>query len=78
MSEPLPPLAPVGSGPGCPKCGGIGGHQHVMTESHVMCGLWGEAAISEDSGLQVHRSLVQCVDCGARFGHASLVRKGLA
>lgn len=63
--------------PCCPKCGGTTGHEHVMTESHEMHGAWGEMASAGDSGINVRRSLVTCLDCGARFQHRALERKGL-
>jgi hypothetical protein len=68
--------------PCCPKCGGTSGHEHILTEQHLMSGDWGTPAESGDSGVTDHlkasRSLVRCIDCGARFKHAALVAKGLA
>jgi hypothetical protein len=67
--------------PCCPACGGEGGHRHVMTESHVMSGTWGQPAESVDSGPHVRpivRSRVECIDCGLRFTHPWLVKQGLA
>jgi len=62
---------------GCPRCGGARGHRHVMTESHLMQGAWGEQAEAGDSGIDVKRSLVACIDCGAKFQHEALVKRGL-
>lgn len=64
----------------CPKCGGSTGHEHVMTESHVMIGLWGSSAQAVDSGGHVRpviRSFVQCLDCGVKFKHEALRKNGL-
>lgn len=63
--------------PCCPKCGGISGHFHRLTETHTMSGAWGDPAEANDSGLDVQRSLVECGDCGAKFQHDALARKGL-
>ena len=68
--------------PCCPKCKGTSGTQGEMTETHVMGGAWGEPMESGDSGDHVGKgirwTLVVCLDCGAKFKHAALVRKGLA
>lgn len=61
----------------CPACGGTAGHQHEMTETHVMCGAWGEQAEAGDHTGRVQRSLVTCIDCGVRFQFDALTRKGL-
>jgi hypothetical protein len=62
---------------GCPKCGGTTGHEHILTESHLMHGPWGESAEAGDSGIEPKRSMVRCCDCGAKFNHEALRRKGL-
>lgn len=65
----------------CPACSGTTGHEHVMTESHLMHGTWGGDVESGDCGPSVaptKRSLVKCKDCGATFKFESLRKNGLA
>ncbi len=52
---------------GCPKCGGQNGYRFELTETHVMHGDWHHEAIAGDSGLDVKRTMPQCLDCGHRF-----------
>lgn len=61
----------------CPKCGGATGHKHILTESHAMNGRWGEPAEAGDSGTSPKRSLVACLDCGAKFKHEALRKRRL-
>lgn len=61
----------------CPRCSGTSGHEHVLTEQHMMQGVWGEPAEAGDSGRNVRRSLVRCLDCGSAFNYDSLLRKRL-
>ncbi|MBD9427997.1 hypothetical protein IB232_21910 [Pseudomonas sp. PDM15] len=61
---------------GCPKCGGQGGYQFTMTESHLMTGGWGRVPVAGDSGLNVRCSLVECLDCGAKFKAQALEARG--
>jgi hypothetical protein len=63
--------------PCCPNCGGIRGYEYLMTETHLMNGLWGSSAESGDSGIDVKQSLIECIECGHKFQFAALQRKGL-
>lgn len=63
-------------GQGCPKCGGHAGYQFTMTESHLMCGAWGRVPEAGDSGMNVRCSLVECLDCGAKFKAQALEARG--
>lgn len=56
----------------CPRCGGTNGYRFEMTETHRMFGDWGGEAQAGDSGINVKRTMPQCMDCGHRFRWSTL------
>lgn len=51
----------------CPVCKGSSGYSGTMTETHKMQGNWGESPTAIDSGYAVRFSVMECLDCHARF-----------